>query len=121
MEGTDDGICKGWRKPKYTLAAALFPHGKDLDKIERLGLSIGLSVAWLPLLALILDRLAWGLRLWPILLGLLWSGVVFSSIAAWRRARLFDRHSSGKFAGWQPRARWTGSAAPATRRGTASG
>jgi uncharacterized membrane protein len=92
--------------PGYALTAALFPHGEDLDQIERLGLSIGLSVAWLPLLALILDRLAWGLRLWPILLGQLCSVLLFSSIATWRRARLFDRYSSGKFISWQPGAWW---------------
>jgi uncharacterized membrane protein len=55
--------------PGYCLTAALFPAQEDLDGIERVGLSLGLSVAWVPVLALILDWLPWGLRLWPILLG----------------------------------------------------
>ena len=52
--------------PGYTLQAALFPRADDLDGPERLALSIGLSVAAVPPLALILDALPWGIRLWPI-------------------------------------------------------
>jgi uncharacterized membrane protein len=55
--------------PGYLLQALLFPRLDDLDGIERLGLSLGLSVALVPLLALLLDRLPWGLRFWPILIG----------------------------------------------------
>ncbi|HSF81727.1 MAG TPA: DUF1616 domain-containing protein, partial [Anaerolineales bacterium] len=51
------------------LQAALFPRRDDLDGVERLGLSLGLSVALVPLLALVLDRLPWGLHLWPIVFG----------------------------------------------------
>jgi len=55
--------------PGYLLQSALFPHLEDLDGIERLGLSLGLSVGLIPLLALFLDRLPWGLHLWPIVIG----------------------------------------------------
>lgn len=52
--------------PGFFLALALFPRVDDLDMIERAGLSFGLSIAIVPLLALLLDRLPWGIRLWPI-------------------------------------------------------
>jgi uncharacterized membrane protein len=55
--------------PGYLLQAFLFPRLDDLDGIERIGLSLGLSVALVPLLALLLDRLPWGLRFWPIVIG----------------------------------------------------
>ena len=52
--------------PGYALQAAIFTRAGDLDGPERLALSFGLSVAVIPPLALILDRLPWGIRLWPI-------------------------------------------------------
>ncbi len=55
--------------PGYLLQAALFPRRDDLDGVERLGLSLGLSVALIPLLALVLDNLPWGLRLGPVVIG----------------------------------------------------
>lgn len=74
--------------PGYCLTAALFPRADDIDGIERIGLSLGLSVAWISVLALILDWLPWGLRLWPIVLGELASIAIFAGIALWRRSRL---------------------------------
>src|SRR5437867_3448634 len=41
--------------PGYALVAAVFPEHDDLDGGMRAGLSFGLSVAVLPLLALLLD------------------------------------------------------------------
>ena len=55
--------------PGYCLAAMLFPHADDLDMLERAGLSLGLSVALLPVLALVLDQLGVGLRLESFLWG----------------------------------------------------
>lgn len=74
--------------PGYCLTAALFPRADDLDGIERNGLSLGLSVAWVPVLALQLDRLPWGLQLWPIFLGELATVLLFGAAAVWRRERL---------------------------------
>ena len=54
--------------PGYLLQALFFPKKEDLDGIERAGLSLGLSVAIITLLALLLDALPWGLRPWPIIL-----------------------------------------------------
>jgi uncharacterized membrane protein len=71
--------------PGYALQAALFPGVDDLDGIERLGLSTGLSVALIPALALLLNWLPWGLRLWPIVISLVMVTVVFSLAALVRR------------------------------------
>ena len=93
--------------PGYCLTAALFPGRTDLDGIERTGLSLGLSIAWVPVLALILDRLPWGLRLWPIAWGVLISILLFSGVAIWRRARLPLSTAHVPDMNWQPR-RWWG-------------
>jgi uncharacterized membrane protein len=74
--------------PGYGLTAALFPRADDLDGLARAGLSLGLSVAWVPALALVLDRLPWGLSLGSILIGQSLSIAVFAAAAVWRRGRL---------------------------------
>lgn len=74
--------------PGYVLLAALFPHRSDLDTPARLGLSIGTSVALIPLLALLLDKLPWGIRPWPIMITLACWTVLLSGVALARRAAL---------------------------------
>jgi uncharacterized membrane protein len=74
--------------PGYTFQAALFPCADDLDGLERLALSFGLSIAIIAPIALILDVLPWGIRLWPIVTaeGLF---IAACSLIAWyRRWRL---------------------------------
>jgi len=72
--------------PGYTLQAALFPRAGDLDGPERLALSFGLSIAVIPPIALVLDKLPWGLRPWPIVAAEgLFIGVC--SVIAWARRR----------------------------------
>jgi uncharacterized membrane protein len=56
--------------PGYTLMAALYPRKSSIKSVERLALSVGLSVAIVPLLGLILNYLPWGIRLYPILISL---------------------------------------------------
>ena len=92
--------------PGYWLAAALFPAGEDLDGIARTGLSLGLSVAWVSVLALVLDRLPWGLRLWPIFLGELASILLFAAVALWRRTRLPAGEAYAPPLDWRPRPWW---------------
>lgn len=92
--------------PGYCLTAALFPRADDIDGIERLGLSLGLSVAWVSLLALILDWLPWGLRLWPIALGELASMLLFMAVALWRRSRLPAAAVYTPDLAWRPRPWW---------------
>ena len=54
--------------PGYSLIAALFPRKEDLDGIERIALSFGLSIAVVPLLGLALNYTPFGIRLAPILI-----------------------------------------------------
>ncbi len=74
--------------PGYTLIAALFPARDDLDGIERVAFSFGLSIAVVPLLGLILNYTPWGIRLYPILLTLLAFTIMMSVIAIYRRNKL---------------------------------
>jgi len=54
--------------PRYSLIATLFPRKDDLDGIERIALSFGLSIAITPLLGLALNYTPFGIRLLPILI-----------------------------------------------------
>ena len=54
--------------PGYSLIAALFPRKDDLDGIERIALSFGLSIAITPLLGLALNYTPFGIRLLPVLI-----------------------------------------------------
>ena len=53
--------------PGYGLIAALFPRRSDLEGIERVALSFGLSIAVVPLIGVVLNYTPWGIRLYPIL------------------------------------------------------
>ncbi|MGB9775679.1 MAG: DUF1616 domain-containing protein [Anaerolineae bacterium] len=52
--------------PGYALQAALFPRRNGLDGVERLALSVGISLALVPLLALALDQLPGGINLMAV-------------------------------------------------------
>ncbi|NQE54437.1 hypothetical protein C5S29_12670 [ANME-1 cluster archaeon GoMg3.2] len=54
--------------PGYSLIATFFPRKDDLDGIERVALSFGLSIAITPLLGLALNYTPFGIRLLPILI-----------------------------------------------------
>jgi uncharacterized membrane protein len=55
--------------PGYLLQCIFFPKKADLDSIERIGFSLGLSVALITLLALLLNALPWGLSPSAIVIG----------------------------------------------------
>ncbi len=55
--------------PGYLLQGLFFLKKADIDRVERIGLSLGLSVALVTLLALVLNSLAWGLSASAILIG----------------------------------------------------
>lgn len=74
--------------PGYTLIAALYPRKDDLDGVERLALSLGLSLAVVPLIGLVLNYTPWGIRLAPILVGLTLFTVICSVLAATKRESL---------------------------------
>ena len=56
--------------PGFMLISALYPRGEELDGLERMALSIGLSLAIVPLLGLMLNYTPWGIRLEPIIISL---------------------------------------------------
>ena len=68
--------------PGYSLIATLFPRKADLDGIERIALSFGLSIAITPLLGLALNYTPFGIRLSPVLIVL---SVFTISLVPWVR------------------------------------
>jgi len=74
--------------PGYALIAALFPKKDDLDGIERVALSFGLSIAVVPLLGLGLNYTPWGIRLIPILVTLVIFTLIMCAITIYRRSEL---------------------------------
>lgn len=76
--------------PGYTLIAALFPGKRDLDSIERLALSFGLSIAVVPLIGLGLNYTPWGIRLTPVVVSIAFFTVTMA-VAAWMRRRSLPR------------------------------
>ena len=69
--------------PGYSLIRALF-GSRELDSIERLALSVGLSLALVPLAGLLLNYSPWGIRTAPVTLSLLALTLVFASAAVVR-------------------------------------
>ncbi|AGK60470.1 putative membrane protein [Archaeoglobus sulfaticallidus PM70-1] len=72
--------------PGYSLITFLFPEKKDLDSIERVALSFGLSIAITPLIGLALNYTPFGIRLTPILLSLATFNITFSLLSIYRRS-----------------------------------
>jgi uncharacterized membrane protein len=91
--------------PGYSFIAALFPEQGEspeppaeedsersgragIDRIERVALSFGLSIAIVPLIGLVLNFTPWGIRLAPIMVSV--SGCTLGTIAigAYRRQQL---------------------------------
>ena len=64
--------------PGYMLISALYPRSGELDGLERIALSIGLSLAIVPLVGLIINYTPWGITLTPIMVSL----AVFSEALA---------------------------------------
>jgi len=74
--------------PGYTFIKALFPtkvpiqtSSTELDTIERIALSIGMSIALVPIVGLLLNYTPWGIRLTPIVLSLLALTIVLATTA----------------------------------------
>ncbi len=77
--------------PGYSLTCALFPKKKDLDEIERIALSFGLSIAVTPLLGLILNYTPFGIRLTPILITLCAFTIACTITAHIRRMKVDEK------------------------------
>jgi len=74
--------------PGYAFIKALFPErspvktsSEDLDIILRVALSIGMSLALVPMVGLLLNYTPWGITLTPIVLSLVALTVVFAVAA----------------------------------------
>jgi uncharacterized membrane protein len=79
--------------PGYVLVATLFPSslasGKpQIDWVERIALSLGLSIAVVPLLGLLLNFTPWGIKFAPIVATITIFTFGMGVIAYWRRMRL---------------------------------
>ncbi|NQE52834.1 hypothetical protein C5S29_04505 [ANME-1 cluster archaeon GoMg3.2] len=74
--------------PGYALIATLFIRKDDLDGIERVALSVGLSIAISPLLGLGLNYTPFGIRLTPILIVLSVFTISLAIGAYVRRSRI---------------------------------
>lgn len=71
--------------PGYALICVLFPRKKDLDEIERVALSVGLSIAVVPLIGLVLNYTPFGIRLYPVLVSMFFFTFGLSLATAFRR------------------------------------
>jgi uncharacterized membrane protein len=71
--------------PGYSLVSALFPRTEELDTIERIALSIGLSICVVVFIGLGLNYTPWGIRLGPILLVLSAFTLIGTAVSAVRR------------------------------------
>jgi uncharacterized membrane protein len=80
--------------PGYALIKALFlsasplkTNSEKLDHIERIALSMALSLVLVPTVGLILNFTSWGIRLIPLTLSLLALTIILASIAILREYR----------------------------------
>jgi uncharacterized membrane protein len=101
--------------PGYCLIAAAFPRADDIDGIERTGLSIGLSVALVPVFALVLDYLPGRITLWPIVIAVYGVSGLGMAAALWQRRRLAPAAAYAPPLRWQPRGWWRGLPRPEQR------
>jgi uncharacterized membrane protein len=74
--------------PGYCLITAIFPRNDDIDLIARIVLSIGLSIAIVPLIGLGLNFTPWGIRLDSIVISLTFFTLVTVIVSHYRRAML---------------------------------
>jgi len=79
--------------PGYSLIKALFPT-KELDNIERTALSIGMSLALVPITGLLLNYTPWGIRLTPVTISLLALTMIFATAAVMREFHLIRIHAN---------------------------
>jgi len=71
--------------PGYSLIEALYPREDELSPLERLALSIGLSLALVPLVGLLLNYTPWGIRLDPTMAALSTLTLVLLLVSAYRK------------------------------------
>lgn len=74
--------------PGYVLQAAIFPFNKDLDGMERVVVSFGLSVSVVPVLILSLNYTPWGISIYPVVITLSLYMITMSLISIYRKNKI---------------------------------
>jgi len=98
--------------PGYTFQLLLFPRAMDFDNTERLALSFILSVVVLSPIALVLNWLPWGIRLWPVVISLTLFNLACMIGTTIRRLRIPDGGSIEPTTRLDLRTWWTRQARP---------
>ena len=75
--------------PGAVLMEVLYPSS-ELEPLERFALSIGLSLAVVPLIGLVLNYTPWGIRLEPVLCSLALFSLIMGFIAVVRKYRIIE-------------------------------
>ncbi|MEM1637574.1 MAG: DUF1616 domain-containing protein [Pyrobaculum sp.] len=73
--------------PGYAVVEALYPRGDEISPLERLALSIGLSLTVVPLVGLALNYSPWGIRLAPAAIAIAAVAAPLLVYSAWRKAQ----------------------------------
>lgn len=84
--------------PGASLIELLYPRRGGLSQLERLALSIGLSLALVPLVGLVLNYTPWGIRLNPIVVSLTFLTLSLSLGAVYRKYK-YHLLACGGFSG----------------------
>jgi hypothetical protein len=97
--------------PGYAFIRALFPQTlpfarelarslgtteKNLDIIERVALSLGMSIALVPIVGLLLNYTPWGIRLTPIVLSLTALTIIFATAAVAKEHQIGIKQDSDR-------------------------
>lgn len=84
--------------PGYCLQAAVFPRRRDLEGWERIALSYSLSIGVVAVMAPVLDRLPWGVRFGPVVIGYAVFTLICTGVGAYRRRNIpaADRYAGIK-------------------------
>jgi hypothetical protein len=82
--------------PGSMLIEALYSKAGDLGGLERVALSIGLSLALVPLIGLILNFTPWGIRLVPVTISLALVTLAMAVVALYRKFGYYRLALGGK-------------------------
>ena len=66
-------------------AIYLTERARELERLERFGLSVGLSIALVPLVGLVLNYTPWGIRLDPSLMSLILLVLILGFMGVYRK------------------------------------
>jgi len=80
--------------PGYLMTESLFPNPADLNRIERVALSVGFSMAFVPFVAFLLGYTAWGIKFVPLIASLTIFVICLSLIALLRHYTNEKRQTS---------------------------